>query len=172
MASYKLTCQSCGVQAEASRRDARSCRSCRLLRILLYTSGRFKRARRCRACDGKFVPITTKDLALCGTCQEPPKHSITATCGICKEDRPQVERIPVCAPCVKGVETRPKVIRALQRGQRARREKYAEDWKAAKEGLRPLLNMDGSLVDLRPTIQKERDMAREKELADANAPTL
>lgn len=144
MPAYNLTCIECGTPATASRKDAKQCKSCRLLKILVYTAGRFKRAKRCRACDAKFIPLHVKDLALCGECQDPHHSSTEARCAICHETRPQTEGISACLSCVKDPAARQKVIAALKRGQRERREEHADEWAAAKAGERPIVRVRDS----------------------------
>lgn len=119
MAEHHITCEDCHGPYTASRSDARRCPSCRLLRILTYTAARCGH-RACRACGEQYAPFRRND-RLCAAC-EPQKHDIpVVTCIICKRDAPRFERLTVCCGCVKGTETQPLVIRALQKGQESRK---------------------------------------------------
>lgn len=121
MAAYTINCADCEDEYVAGRKDAKYCPSCRLLRVLVYTAGRFGK-KKCRVCKAEYRPSSTKDLRYCPAC-EPQKHSATTVqCRMCKATRPAHERVEVCTFCVKGVDSQPKVIKALRVGQRKRRD--------------------------------------------------
>jgi hypothetical protein len=125
MAEHHITCEDCGGPYVASRSDARRCASCRVLRILAYVAAKF-RPRNCRACKETYRPVSRGDRT-CAGCTPPPKNRNTVvTCVLCKQDTPPYERLPVCLACVKGMETQPLVVRALQKGRAARIAQYRD----------------------------------------------
>lgn len=119
MAEYNITCESCGGPYLAKRSDAKNCASCRLLKVLTYTAGKFGK-KKCRVCKAEYRPASVKDLSHCADCQPDPKAPVV-TCVICKKDAPMYERVCVCKHCVKGIASQPVVIRALKKGQAARK---------------------------------------------------
>jgi hypothetical protein len=118
MAEHRIECSICGGEYIARRSDAKKCASCRLLGILTYTASRAG-PRTCRACGDTYRPFRTGD-RLCGVCDTRDRSTVI-TCLICKEDRPMFQRVAVCPPCAKGKDSQPVVIRALQKGQAARK---------------------------------------------------
>lgn len=131
MAEYQIECEQCGGPYLARRSDAKQCASCRLLRILTYVAARTK-ARKCRACGDKYSPARRED-RVCGHCDTGTPKAIVATCSICKRDAPMYERCTVCVSCVKGVDSQPIVIRALQKGKAHRRKLHPNRDKAQAE---------------------------------------
>src|SRR5205823_5651387 len=95
------------------------CAACRLLRVLTYAAKKC-RPRKCRSCDEVYAPARIRD-HLCGTCDTGTPNAPVVTCAICKRDAPMYERCPVCVGCVKSPAAQPIVIRALQKGQAARK---------------------------------------------------
>lgn len=125
MAEHHIQCEACGGPYTAARSDAKQCANCRLLRILTWTASRCGH-RACRACGEKYAPARRQD-RLCGTCDTAaqPDRLPKVTCSICKRDAPKFERVAVCASCAKSPTAQPIVIRALQKGQAARRDASA-----------------------------------------------
>lgn len=77
------------------------------------------------ACTKHFQPHRTKDkLLLCGTCLIPTlKYPYNVDCAFCKRTNPGPDRrVPVCFPCIRDPEVRPRVIAALLKGQTRRKE--------------------------------------------------
>ena len=121
MAEHHITCADCGGPYIAKRSDAKKCAACRLLGILTWTAKKYGK-RKCRVCKAEFKPWRAADVmcAACNTATQPPRTPVV-TCTICKRDAPMFERVPVCARCVKSPAGQRVVIRALQKGQAARR---------------------------------------------------
>jgi hypothetical protein len=145
MARYALTCLDCGGPHEVGRRDAKRCPSCRLLGYLEWAVGKFKRARRCRACGKLYKPFRplNRDVATCGHCMERnDRRDPVLRCGLCQRATAGTDGVAVCLACTKDPDLQPTVIKALRKGQRERRAKHSEAYarvKAAKAPeLRPL----------------------------------
>lgn len=139
MARYELTCADCGGPHEVSRSDAKYCPACRLLRRLEHATSSRRRSTRCRACNRLFRRYHARDTANCGHCQERTMAKPrTKSCALCSRATAGVEGVPVCLACIKDPDGQPKVIRALRKGQAARREKYADRIAAAEASGRRL----------------------------------
>lgn len=122
------SCQKCGHELrKGARRDAKLCGPCRILRDMQYARKKLQgrnaqkvRTRKCDECDAEFRPhhIGSWHCAEHFTRARPD-----VACKLCKEDRPSIETsVPLCLYCSTGVETQERAYKALQKGQRDRKE--------------------------------------------------
>lgn len=128
---YQIQCRDCGGPYEAGRRDAQTCPSCRLLRVVGYAAGKWRRPRECGVCGGKFRPVTSKDLRLCGHCRPQPGRSTNCVLHelVGQEYRtgegPLLAiHVPVCLHCATDPDKQVTLLRSLKGGQAARRAQY------------------------------------------------
>lgn len=125
MASYELDCVSCGGPGTAARKDAKTCHACAVLKVLTYLRARYKRPRRCVACDTRFRPQTQKDLSLCAGCDRREQLPTDAACLFCRATvtHTALHRL-VCVGCMKDETRQSEIVALLSKQQATRIEQY------------------------------------------------
>lgn len=137
MARYELTCTDCGAPHEVGRKDARYCPSCRLLKNLEWAAAKYKRSRRCRACGQPFRPFRplNRDTNTCGACMErADRRDPMLDCALCGRATAGTDDVGVCLACTKSPDAQPRLIKALRKGQRERRERFADRLQGVEAG--------------------------------------
>lgn len=127
-----ITCHDCGVERTRCPRNTRYCQLCRLLRELDYWQAH--RTRRC-SCGEVYCPLHRGDTQ-CGRC-DPGLQRYSGVCALSAKDAPHEGRypehyLPVCTTCARDPKQRARLIRALTKGQAARRQ--ANNWKEQHAG--------------------------------------
>ncbi len=112
-----ITCQDCSaVRANVQYVNTRYCESCRLLRNLLFVGATIAE---CGECGNDFAPVARGD-RWCGTCSF---TGTPGTCVLCKGEEAERLRpsIAVCKGCARDPKQRVRLVKALRKGQAARR---------------------------------------------------
>lgn len=124
-----IHCRDCGEPRTKTPSNTLYCKKCRLLRDLDYWRVH-TRVCSSEGCEVEYAPLGRNDRH-CSSC-DPGLRAYNHPCSLGGKTNPHAgwrlyRDFPVCAACLRDPAARPRLIAALERGQRSRR--AANDYK-------------------------------------------